>query len=288
VNGGSNEKGRSNVLRHKYERDFTIVDNQAVRDNRLRWADRGLLLFLWHLPKDWRFNYAHLETCAPDGRSALKSCVRRLQQLGYLSITIERDGAGRFRSSIWEISDTTSGPPSETPASPRVENRHTGDASRPHADRPHVENQHLPSTEYDKELSQPTTTVVVVGLDEPEVERHRDAIVRHLSSCPAGTQQGVLDEAIGIIRQGHLRKDPSSLVRGLVKRVHSGEFNAAAGIAVAAGRQREQERREQEKARRLEEARRNTPEAREASRRARDAAMAKRSRPTSNSQTLGG
>jgi hypothetical protein len=156
------------ILRHRVDRDFTVLPNRVLRDTRLRWSDRGLLAFLLHLPGNFKLNYVFLAKQAPDGVDAVSSCVRRLCSLRYVQIERERDASGRYARVIWTVTDS----PEPEPAFP--------DVAEADAARPSVANRQLTSTSVQQERSATTTTtaladapVVVVGLDCPPLRKRQ-------------------------------------------------------------------------------------------------------------------
>jgi hypothetical protein len=105
------------VIRHKVERDFTVIQNGLVRDERLKWADRGLLVYMLHLPPNFVLNYRYLTKVAPDGREAVMSMVKRLVTCGYVSMQVERDRSGRYLRTAWTVTDTVDRSRIDTPKS---------------------------------------------------------------------------------------------------------------------------------------------------------------------------
>jgi hypothetical protein len=81
----------------KHERDFLIVANTTVQDERLSWGARGLLVYLLSLPPDWDIRVSHLQKQGGQrgsGRDALRGMLRELQEFGYAS-GVGREMQGR-------------------------------------------------------------------------------------------------------------------------------------------------------------------------------------------------
>lgn len=94
------------ILRNPNKEKFTVVDNFALRDENLSLKSRGLLVTMMSLPDNWHFSEAGL--CAiihKDGQSAIRSCLKELEQLGYLTRTRTRDNGGRVSNVVWTICD---------------------------------------------------------------------------------------------------------------------------------------------------------------------------------------
>lgn len=64
--------------------NFSIISNQIIRDRRLSWKARGLLIFLLSQPDHWRTTTAHLASVSPEGIHAVRSGMKELETLGYL------------------------------------------------------------------------------------------------------------------------------------------------------------------------------------------------------------
>ena len=43
------------ILRKKYDRNFTTISNDALKDKDLSFKAKGLLVYMWSLPNDWEF-----------------------------------------------------------------------------------------------------------------------------------------------------------------------------------------------------------------------------------------
>lgn len=116
------------ILRNPNKERFTVVDNYALRDVNLSLKARGLLVTMMSLPDNWHFSENGL--CAilqKDGQSAIRSCLKELEQLGYLTRTRTRDSSGRVSNVVWTICDK---PQLENPSvddpslvNPNLENR---------------------------------------------------------------------------------------------------------------------------------------------------------------------
>lgn len=72
------------IVRAQRNTNFTIISNVGLRDERLSYKARGLLAYLLSMPDHWRTNERHLAAHAPDGRHAVRSGLKELEQAGYL------------------------------------------------------------------------------------------------------------------------------------------------------------------------------------------------------------
>lgn len=82
----------------RQERDFTILPNAALRASSLSWKARGLLGFLLSQPPGYRVTSERLAEESPDGRDAVRSGLRELEEHRYLVRSQRRDEQGRWVS----------------------------------------------------------------------------------------------------------------------------------------------------------------------------------------------
>ena len=89
-----------NIIHHfDYQHSFTMVPNQILRDSRLSWGARGLMVFIVSRKPGYQLSRQELIEASPMGRMGVKSLIDELQELGYLEISQSREG-GKFGSSI--------------------------------------------------------------------------------------------------------------------------------------------------------------------------------------------
>jgi len=75
----------------------------ALRDARLSWAARGLFAWLWDLPRGWVLRSLHLAEMGPDGKDAVRSRLRELENVGAVRKQAIRGDDGKVRGSRWII-----------------------------------------------------------------------------------------------------------------------------------------------------------------------------------------
>lgn len=66
------------------QRNYTVIHNEVIRDGRLSWKARGLLIFLLSQPDDWHTSASRLARQSPDGRAAILSGLHELELAGYI------------------------------------------------------------------------------------------------------------------------------------------------------------------------------------------------------------
>lgn len=93
------------AYRNRPRRDYTIVRNAALRDERLSLKAKGLLALMLSFPDDWTYHLEHLERLSTDGRDATRGAVRELEARGYVTRRQTRAPDGTLSSSVYEVAD---------------------------------------------------------------------------------------------------------------------------------------------------------------------------------------
>jgi hypothetical protein len=89
------------IVRTPRRRDnFTIISNEIIRDHRLSWKARGLLIYVLSQPDHWRTSSAHLASISPEGIHAVRTGLKELEQLGYLRRLRTQQPNGTWRHDI--------------------------------------------------------------------------------------------------------------------------------------------------------------------------------------------
>jgi hypothetical protein len=79
---------------------FTQVRNDVARDRELSYKARGLLITMLSYPDYWRFRIDDLVKGSPDGRHAVTTGLKELEQRGYLKRRATRLPDGTFSSRL--------------------------------------------------------------------------------------------------------------------------------------------------------------------------------------------
>lgn len=88
-----------------YDKNFTRISNELIRNDSLSWKARGIFAYLWSMPDDWDFYETEVEKHAPEGRAALRSGLTELEKYGFLLRVRNRDSQGRLTTTSWKIAD---------------------------------------------------------------------------------------------------------------------------------------------------------------------------------------
>ena len=90
------EDKKSYFIREKKERNFTIMSNIHLRDEKLSLKAKGLLSYLLSLPDDWQIYLCELTKHSTDGRDSIRSAITELEENGYLTKKQKTDSKNRF------------------------------------------------------------------------------------------------------------------------------------------------------------------------------------------------
>ncbi|MEX3556336.1 MAG: hypothetical protein VB131_07225 [Burkholderia gladioli] len=228
------------IVRHKTSRDFTVLQNDVMRDQRLSWKALGLLAYLLHLPSDFRLRLSHLAKQRAkggrSGRDATRSGLRELETSGYLTINRERGAGGKFTQVTWIVTDM----PEHAPRSDFP------DVDKPKEAYPATEKPTLINTNTDKERNlQRTTTTHGPNLHFPSMlgASERQAAIQLLMNVPAQPAQELLDELADAIESGTIKTNPLRWLRGVIQRYKKGDFVPTGAIRIAARRAADDQRR---------------------------------------------
>jgi len=84
---------------------FTVLSNQVIRDRRLSWRARGILVYLLSQPDNWRTTSAHLASTGQEGRDSVRNALQELETVGYLVRQKHQDGRGRWTTAVYVFDD---------------------------------------------------------------------------------------------------------------------------------------------------------------------------------------
>lgn len=109
------------IIRTPHRDRYVIISKVPLEDARLSWKARGLHAYLMSKPDGWQVITNHLVTQSEkDGRAAVISALRELEDLGYIRRFRIKDEQGHFTGWDQEVHE-------EPPTSRQAENRTIGD-----------------------------------------------------------------------------------------------------------------------------------------------------------------
>ena len=148
----------SAIVRVEKKTNYTIIDNTALRDNRLSWKAKGLMAYMLSMPDDWTFYMDELQKHATDGKSSFRSGFNELKKLGYVERKrIQREDGTFFWETIVHERPHTDFPQVDYPSmekplveKPSMENRTLLNTNKQSTDKP---NTNKPNTDDNKQTS---------------------------------------------------------------------------------------------------------------------------------------
>jgi hypothetical protein len=84
------------IIRIKKNKNFSVISNVGLRDNRLSLKAKGIYAYLLSLPDDWKVYISELSKHSTDGITATTSGVNELIKCGYIERNILKDSKGKF------------------------------------------------------------------------------------------------------------------------------------------------------------------------------------------------
>ena len=155
------------VFRIERTRDYTVMSNHHLRNEKLSLKAKGLLSMMLSLPDDWNYTTRGLAKICKEGVDAIGGALRELETAGYIVRHQLRDRQGRISDTEYVIYEQPQPrqpePPKPDTASPDTEN--------PYLDKPDTEK----PAELNIEKSN-TQKSITHGSRRPPERKGRDAM----------------------------------------------------------------------------------------------------------------
>jgi hypothetical protein len=97
--------GRLIRVKLKFERDYTQIPNEWLRDPNLSLRARGLLALLMSHAEGFSVTTKQLVATNPEGETAIRAAVDELKRHRYLVVNKLRGYHGRIEGWTWELTD---------------------------------------------------------------------------------------------------------------------------------------------------------------------------------------
>lgn len=105
----------------RLSRDFTVISNDVLRDERLSYRARGLLASMLSYPPEWAVNSTQLARKGSEGRDAVRTALTELETVGYLVRETVRSEDGTIRTVSTVLESPEPGKPA--PGNPTPDNQ---------------------------------------------------------------------------------------------------------------------------------------------------------------------
>lgn len=86
------------IIRVEKNRNYSVIANQALRDERLSFRARGIFAFLMSQPDNWSVRSDALSHNAKEGRDAIRAALNELEECGYLQRKKYQDSNGHWKT----------------------------------------------------------------------------------------------------------------------------------------------------------------------------------------------
>jgi hypothetical protein len=83
---------------------FTVISNQVINNHNLTYRARGILIYLLSKPDGWYTSAERLSSMHTEGRDAIRTCLKELQEAGYMQLFKRQDDLGLWESH-WLVFD---------------------------------------------------------------------------------------------------------------------------------------------------------------------------------------
>ena len=104
------------IIRIEQRRDFTVLQNEILRDRRLCLKTKGLFAVMLSRPGNWQFSVSGLSAYTGAGRDAIRSALKELREAGYLTMEKQSHGErGKFAGSVYILHEESVQPEKAAP-----------------------------------------------------------------------------------------------------------------------------------------------------------------------------
>ena len=123
------------VFRIERTRDYTVMSNHHLRNEKLSLKAKGLLSMMLSLPDDWNYTTRGLAKICKEGVDAIGGALRELESAGYIVRHQLRDRYGRISDTEYVIYEQ---PQPKQPDMPQPDTASPG-TENPYLDKPDTE-----------------------------------------------------------------------------------------------------------------------------------------------------
>ena len=221
------------VFRIERTRDYTVMSNHHLRNEKLSLKAKGLLSMMLSLPENWNYTTRGLAAICKEGVDAIGGALRELEAAGYIVRHQLRDRQGRISDTEYVIYEQPQPKNPDTPqpdtASPDTENP---DMEKPDTEKPaelNIEKSntqksitHGSSTDSipfrEKTADKPPERKGRDAMSVTEIESYRELILENIEydylKQRAGFYQDELDEIVELMVETVCAKRKTTRIAG--------------------------------------------------------------------------
>ena len=198
--GGAEEKGADSmpVFREKKDKNFTVVHNFYLRDERLSLKAKGLLSLILSLPEGWDYSAYGLASLCRECRDTVRGILDELEQNGYLERVPMRNGnrfAG-YRYNIYERpreteAEAETAPGEEQDAAPHRAEKFT----QPKTSAPTVSAAEIPAAEKPAQLNTDIPITEKINTDASSIDSFLPSVPAAVAKTGEGQTEGTAARA---------------------------------------------------------------------------------------------
>ena len=221
------------VFRIERTRDYTVMSNHHLRNEKLSLKAKGLLSMMLSLPEDWNYTTRGLAKICKEGVDAIGGALRELETAGYIVRHQLRNRQGRISDTEYVIYEQPQPKNPDTPppdtASPDTENP---DMDKPDTEKPAELNIEKSNTQ--KSITHGSSTDSVPfrektaagpperkgrdAMSVSEIENYRELILENIEydhlKQRAGLYQDELDEIVELMVETICAKRKTTRIAG--------------------------------------------------------------------------
>lgn len=113
----------TNIVRVQKNKDYTVINNASINDQRLSWKAKAIHVFMLSKPDNWTFYNEEIMKWATDGKDSFNSGLKELKKYGYVKKERRQGKDGKFDwvTVVYEVPQSQL---LERPEKPSMENPH--------------------------------------------------------------------------------------------------------------------------------------------------------------------
>lgn len=91
------------TFRINKNKNYSVINNEFLNDNRLSWKAKGILTWLLSRPDNWQPKLIDMQKRSSDGRDSTSSGINELIKYGYIIRESQRDNKGLFLGYDYQV-----------------------------------------------------------------------------------------------------------------------------------------------------------------------------------------